>query len=128
MGDGSGGCRWPGGSFRSDLRPRTLNIVYNYIAFSLVGPRLYLLNPRPYWNASPINYITAESPPTIGFYGNVDPLVPPSQPERLEAKLTEQGVPHKLMIFDGGHYYDWSEEDKEKLKKEVVLFLKKHFV
>lgn len=69
-----------------------------------------------YREASPINYITHKSPPTIGCYGNMDPLVPSSQPERLKAKLIKEKVPHKLDIFDGGHFYDWSDKDKERME------------
>ncbi|XP_035707832.1 esterase LipQ-like [Folsomia candida] len=50
----------------------TLNPVYNYIAFPLVGPRLFILNPKPYFASSPVKYITSECPATIAFYGNKD--------------------------------------------------------
>lgn len=101
--------------------------IYDYVAFSLVGPRLYFLDKKIYHEASPINYITTNSPPTIGFYGNIDPLVPPSQMEKLRKRLTKEKVPHKLTMFTGGHFFDWQEKDKETLRKETVSFLKKHF-
>lgn len=104
-----------------------LNLVYNYMAFSLVGLRLYLLDPKIYYNVSPVYYITSKAPPTIGFYGSADPLVPHSQPKKLKRKLTQEKVPHRVVMFEGGHYFDWSEKDKATLERATVLFLMKYF-
>jgi acetyl esterase/lipase len=53
---------------------------------------------------SPIEYMTAKMPPTLIIHGDADPLVPPQQSKELDAKLTELGVDHKLIIVPGGDH------------------------
>jgi acetyl esterase/lipase len=54
--------------------------------------------------ASPITYVTKESPPTLLIHGDKDEVVPLQQSEVLVAKLKEVGVPVKLVVHkDGGH-------------------------
>jgi acetyl esterase/lipase len=56
-------------------------------------------NPLIYQQSSPINFITAQSPPTIILQGGVDQLVAPSQSASLNAALQSMGVPHQYVFY-----------------------------
>jgi len=55
--------------------------------------------PNMYQQSSPMNFVTAQSTPTIIFQGGADPLVPPSQSAALDAKLQLMGVIHQLVFY-----------------------------
>ena len=50
-------------------------------------------------SASPYHRATATSPPTLLFYGGMDPLVPPSQGVDMDAQLTTLGVTHEFHFY-----------------------------
>jgi acetyl esterase/lipase len=53
---------------------------------------------------SPVNRVSADSPPTLIIHGDADKLVPIQQAEIVIAKLKEDGVPAELVIKKGaGH-------------------------
>lgn len=56
-------------------------------------------NPALYQESSPINYVTAQSPPTIILHGGVDPLVSASQSVALKTKLLAMGVPNQYVFY-----------------------------
>jgi acetyl esterase/lipase len=61
-------------------------------------------NPTLYQQSSPINYVTAQSAPTIILQGGVDPLVSPSQSVTLNTKLQTMGVVHQYVFYPSeGH-------------------------
>jgi acetyl esterase/lipase len=73
--------------------------------------------PELYARASPLTYVTEDDPPILLIYGDIDPHVPLQQVELLDAKLTEMGVSHSLIIRKGyAHLALWDE-------KEVWKFL-----
>ncbi|MBX2874135.1 MAG: alpha/beta hydrolase [Saprospiraceae bacterium] len=45
-----------------------------------------------YANASPLQYVSADDPPTLTFHGTLDDLVPVSQADTLDQALTAVGV------------------------------------
>lgn len=59
-----------------------------------------------YENASPIYHVTKTTVPTILFQGNLDFIVAPNQAVSLDNKLKQNGVPEKLIIYQG-IYHDW---------------------
>lgn len=61
----------------------------------------YEENPARFEQASPIRYVTPDSPPTCVIHGTVDMLVPVHQSDWLVEKLREQGVPHLYSRVDG---------------------------
>jgi acetyl esterase/lipase len=56
-------------------------------------------NATIYQQSSPINFVTAQSMPTIIFQGGADPVVPPTQSAALDAKLQLMGVTHQLVFY-----------------------------
>jgi len=56
-------------------------------------------NPTIYQQSSPINFVTAQSPPTIIFHGGLDPVVPPAESVALAAKLQLMGVTNQYILY-----------------------------
>jgi len=53
---------------------------------------------------SPYHRVTASAPPTILFYGGMDPLIPTSQGTDMRDKLEELNVVHEFTLYpDAGH-------------------------
>ena len=50
-----------------------------------------------YFAASPVNFVSASSPPSLLVHGERDPIVPLDEASRLEAKLQSVGVRHLLV-------------------------------
>jgi acetyl esterase/lipase len=62
-----------------------------------------------YFAASPINFVTSSSPPTLLIHGLNDGHVLPEESERLDAKLTQASVKHVLVRLPWAtHGCDWS--------------------
>jgi acetyl esterase/lipase len=62
--------------------------------------------PRPFRAASPLLDLDA-APPTLILHGDGDRLVSPVHSQRLDARLTELGVPHYFVDVPGGkHAFD----------------------
>ena len=78
------------------------NVVYQPV-FQLFGnPSIEFLE-----FASPYHRATTGSPPTLLFYGVMDPLVPTSQGIDMDAQLTTLGVPHEFHFYpEEGHGWD----------------------
>jgi acetyl esterase/lipase len=49
---------------------------------------------KAYFAASPINFVTASSPPTLLVHGSRDETIPADQSARLDTRLREAGVKH----------------------------------
>jgi dipeptidyl aminopeptidase/acylaminoacyl peptidase len=61
-------------------------------------------NPAIYIESSPVNFITAGSPPTLLFQGGLDPIVNTDQQVMLRDKLTNAGIRNQLVFYpDEGH-------------------------
>lgn len=52
-----------------------------------------------YQQSGPINFVTAQSPPTIILHGGVDIVVPPSQSALLKNKLQTFGVVNQYVFY-----------------------------
>ena len=79
-------------------------------------------NPTMYQQSSPINFVTAQSPPTIIFQGGVDPLVPVSQSASLNTKLQTMGVVHQYVLYPSeGH--GWYGDDLVDSFNAIQAFL-----
>ena len=56
-------------------------------------------NNNIYTQSSPINFVTAQSPPTIILHGGTDIVVSPSQSSSLNVKLSMSGVVHEYIVY-----------------------------
>jgi acetyl esterase/lipase len=80
-------------------------------------------NPDNYYNASPLFFVTSNSPPTQIFHGTVDPLVPISQSDSLSKRLTAAGVSHEYNVYQGeGH--GWTGENLNDTYGKIINFIK----
>jgi len=69
----------------------------------------YAASPQIYSAGSPINFVTAQSPPTLLLHGKNDVLVAYEHSIRLTKKLTEKGVPHYLLTLPWAtHGFDYT--------------------
>lgn len=75
--------------------------------------------------ASPLQKLTEGAPPTILFYGGLDPLIPISQGIDLASKLTDLGIEHEFTLYETeGHGWVGSNLLDTSLKLKV--FIQKH--
>jgi acetyl esterase/lipase len=110
--------------------PTDMADLYNNPASILIPPATIALivgatpasNPMLYQQSSPINFVTAQSPPVIIFHGGVDPLVNPSQSVALDAKLQAMGVIHEYYFYPTeGH--GWTGANLKHSFDKIGLFL-----
>jgi len=74
--------------------------------------------------ASPINHVTASSPPFLIFHGADDTLVPPAQSQELHRRLTRAGIESRLILVPGkGH---WFLLDRNQVA-QAAHFFQRHF-
>ena len=74
---------------------RKSDLVYNFLG------KKFEDDPELFRIASPINYATAESPPTFVLHGTIDSTVPVAQSDALVEKLKKLGVPCWYDRLDG---------------------------
>jgi acetyl esterase/lipase len=77
----------------------------------------------------PINYTSAEFPPTLLLHGTADEDVPYEQSVLMSEALTKAGVENKLItIPNGKHVFDeeWQSPIVQKAFDEVINFLTEH--
>jgi len=77
-----------------------------------------------YAQVSPLQQVTASSPPTIIFHGNLDPIVPIYQSRRLNTKLSDEGVAKEFHEYIAFHSFDANQ--RTDVSKKMVAFFKKH--
>ncbi len=63
--------------------------------------------PSEYAAASPIDHVAPGDPPMFLVHGRQDPLVPVGQSRAMAGALTASGVPHQLVLVNGGHALDF---------------------
>ena len=78
---------------------------------------------------SPLNFVTANTSPTLIIHGDADKLVPIYQAQIFEKKATQAGVPFKLIVREGKDhgwagmeqdmtvFADWFDEHLRGIKK-----------
>lgn len=57
--------------------------------------------PERFREASPVNDVTANSPPMFLYHGSADQLVRPEHPRAMMAALARHGVPHEMYWIEG---------------------------
>lgn len=98
--------------------PTDMPSLYNFYASiddqaALLGLRTLLggtpsSNSQMYANSSPVNFVTAQSTPTIVLQGGADDTVPKEQSEALVNKLSSMGVVHDY-VFHLEQTHGWSD-------------------
>ncbi|RYF90693.1 MAG: alpha/beta hydrolase [Chitinophagaceae bacterium] len=63
--------------------------------------------PQLYQSSSPVNFINAQSAPTIVLQGGLDLLVPVAQSEEVKNRLTQAGVANQYVFYPTGGHGDW---------------------
>jgi len=103
----------------------TGNQTYNSLLRALVGEVSYAENKTIYEKVSPVTYIRKDSPKTISFFGQKDPLVPYVQALLLDDALDNAGVVNKMYAYQGGHG-DWKPEVYGHMLKKLIMFFKNY--
>jgi acetyl esterase/lipase len=88
-------------------------------------------NPDLWRKASPVFRATKSAPPTLILHGTIDTTVDRDQATELDARLTEIGVPHQLiMLPDVGHTFylnSWRRKPlPQDLRPVVIEFFDEH--
>jgi acetyl esterase/lipase len=76
--------------------------------------------------ASPIEYVTADDPPTLLIHGSDDDWVPLDQSVKLTSALAMAGIPHRLIVVEGArHGFETLIESpgRRDLLPEILAFL-----
>ncbi len=75
-----------------------------------------------YIAASPIDHVSPGDPPMLLIHGRQDPVIPVSQSEEMQARLTAAGVSNELLLVHGGHGLDFPTKYSD-LVPDVIEFL-----
>ncbi len=105
----------------------TGNPMFQYGLLALVGNANYQQNPEIFIEVSPATHVSAQSPPTIMFYGGQDPLIPVSQGTRLRDKLTDAGVYNEFYLYSNGGHGNWNAQIMADFQQKLTAFLQDKF-
>jgi acetyl esterase/lipase len=96
----------------------------NQFIFSILMGGTPTSNPTIYQQSSPINFVNAQSPPTIILHGEEDDLVPVAQSTALAARLQTSGVTHQTVIYPGMGHEIWPAATMNDAFNKIQVFLK----
>lgn len=82
-------------------------------------------NAAAYFQSSPINFVLAESPPTLTLQGGRDNLVSPSQQVALHARLQSKGVANEYVLYPDENH-GWLGANLSKSFDRIGVFLNTH--
>ena len=80
-------------------------------------------NPQMYTNSSPLNFVTAQSPPTIILQGGADATVPKQQSLALQSKLNELKVKNEWVYYENLGHGGWPEKEMSESLAKIKVFL-----
>ena len=84
--------------------------------------------PEVYREASPIQHVSADTPPCLILYGDKDTQVIIEGSRRFAESLREAGVEAQVVVEPGrAHAYDLAEPDLATVMRPVERFLYKQF-
>ena len=78
-----------------------------------------------YQQSSPVNFVTAQTPPTIILQGGVDVLVSPNQSVALKNKLQTAGVPFQYVFYPTENH-GWTGANLVDSFDKISAFLSTH--
>ncbi len=96
--------------------PLGIQALQNYLG------KTWLQDSTLYMNTSPINKITAQTPPIALFYGGQDLLVPTNQYTAMVAKLTQLGIPHEKYFYPNEGHVFTDLNTKDAIVKLIAFF------
>ena len=77
-----------------------------------------------YVEASPIQYVTPDDPPTLVLHGTIDEVVPVNQSDLLAAKLNESGIPY---VYDRLPGWPHAMDVANPVNERCVWFMERFF-
>ncbi len=105
----------------------TNNVFYMNIMKNLVGNATIANNPNLFAQVSPTKQVTAQSPPTLSFYGDSDVLIPNSQLQLLIAALSAKGVYHEYTVYQGEGHGGWNQANSADAGQKLSNFIQQFF-
>ena len=81
-------------------------------------------NPTLYQSSSPLNFVSAQSPPTIILHGDMDDIVPLAQSIKLKNKLQSLGVITEMHTFPNQGHDVWPSAVMDDAFDKIEVFLK----
>ena len=95
------------------------------LALMAATGKTYEQDPAIYTQSSPVNFINAQSPPTIALQGGMDYVVSPNQTNLVIAKLNSMGVTNQLVVYPNeGHGF--SQANNTDALNKVMAFISKN--
>ncbi|TSJ44939.1 alpha/beta hydrolase [Fluviicola chungangensis] len=76
---------------------------------------------------SPALRVTSDSPPTISFYGDSDPLVPATQMALLHNALNAKGVYNQATMYQGAGHGNWNQTQSNDCIAKILVFVNTYF-
>jgi len=79
---------------------------------------------KPYWQQfSPLHNITKDTPPTIGFFGELDTAIKLPSVYKYKKKMKEVGIPFEMHMYKGQPhgFFNVAKFDETLLEMEVFL-------
>jgi acetyl esterase/lipase len=99
--------------------------LFQQLASSLLG-KTWLQDSALHKSVSPVRVVKADAPPTFMAYGDADPIVPVSNPDSLDARLTALGIIHQYTLYTG-ESHDISTVAILDIITKMAAFFKAHF-
>jgi acetyl esterase/lipase len=112
--------------------PTDMTDLYNFYSSSPANQMLFQLlmkgtptsNASLYVQSSPINFVSAQSSPTIIFHGDADVVVPISESVTLKNKLNSFGVAVQMTSYANVGHEVWSANIMNDAYDKMELFIK----
>jgi len=85
--------------------------------------------PDRYRMLSPVTYVGSDAPPTLSIKGRSDRIVPDSQIQLIDQKLSENGVYHEIYLVpfqDHGFDSNWNGIGTQIARDKIAAFLEKY--
>ncbi len=99
-------------------------LLYQFALMAATG-KTYDQDHAIYTQSSPVNFINAQSPPTIALQGGMDYIVTPAQTNILIAKLNSMGVSNQLVFYPNeGHGF--SQANNTDAITKALIFIAKY--
>ncbi|HEX8336877.1 MAG TPA: alpha/beta hydrolase [Pyrinomonadaceae bacterium] len=101
----------------------TRRVLENYLGGSPAS------TPKAYESASPVEHVSAQSPPTMFLHGGHDQLVLPENVERITPKLAAAGVTFSYVYLPWGNHgfdYNFNGWSSQIAQAEIGKFLDSH--